>query len=347
MSKNLDVLLIILAEKTIDSYSIHALRESKRERSANRGINIYAPLCRFVGLDEYADEIEENCLKILDPREYTKIRKALKNKETVRKIYLNELTEILQEYLIDSGVASKISFRVKNPYSIYKKGKRKKEKYGDINDMSAIRIIVNRIDQCYKVDGLLKKEWKEDVDERDDYIANPKANGYMSLHAYYHFEDDMPFEVQIRTKEMHEHNEYGKSSHLVYKMGDQLKKYNVQDPYWLKEIRFGNDYKSIEFKQFKDYVYTFTPKGDIIELKKGSTILDFAYHIHADVGNSCKGALVNGKIEKLSYQLRNGDRIKILVSTKNNVNMDWLDHAKTFKARKNIEKVLKAKSIFN
>ncbi len=347
LAKNLDVLLIVLADKLENSRSLHMLEPDKRIRSAKRALNIYAPLCRFVGLQPFAVEIEKNSFRVLFPGEYSKIRNILTEISSFSNVYLKEISEMIKKYLDDNRIHSTVSYRIKSEYSIYKKYKLHSEKddsydYSSVADIAALRILVNTVDECYKVEDLLKEVWDEDYKHRDDYIENKKQSGYQSLHCYFYIEKDYPLEIQIRTYDMHEQNEYGKSSHLFYKMGDIFKKHGVKESFWLKEIKFGNDYQDQNINLFKDYVYVFTPKGDIIELPKGSSVLDFAYAIHDDIGNKCAGALVNDEMKKLTQIVENGDRVLIKTGNKVNVSRDWLTSVKTPRARSNIRKALRA-----
>jgi GTP pyrophosphokinase len=296
-------------------------------------------------------ELEKNGFMILFPSEYFRIKKFIKNKSVLTKNMLENVRELIYEYLQKNGLDPKISYRIKSEYSIfdkslrYKKQGKLKEGLENLYDIAAMRILVNTVEECYLVEDLLKKIWISEPSERDDYIANPKPGGYRSLHNVFHIDQDFVVEIQIRTFKMHEENEYGKASHLFYKYGSHFRKYLKKNPDWLKNSGISHIINEDKLGHFSDFVYVFTPKGDIIELPRGATALDFAYAIHEDIGNRCMGAMINKKIEKLSYELNDGDKIEIRISnSKNNANEDWLDVVKTRYARKCIRKAVRQKN---
>jgi GTP pyrophosphokinase len=267
---------------------------------------------------------------------------------------LENIRELIYDYLEKNGIKPKISYRIKTEYSIFEKAIRYKEQgklkgdYANLYDIAAMRILVETVEECYLVEDLLNKIWTSESSERDDYIANPKPGGYSSLHNVFRIDQDFVVEIQIKTFEMHEENEYGNSSHLFYKYGSHFRKYLKNNPEWLKNSGISHIINSDKLGHFSDFVYVFTPKGDIIELPRGATTLDFAYAIHEDIGNHCIGAMVNKKIEKLSYVLNDGDKIEIKISnSKNNVNKDWLDIVNTRYARKCVRKAVRQKKDSN
>lgn len=218
-------------------------------------------------------------------------------------------------------------------------------KLSNILDIAGMRIIVDTIDECYLTEDIVNKIWSANDGDREDYIKKPKPSGYQSLHIIFAINKDMNLEVQIRTHKMHEENEFGNASHFFYKIGDKFKENVLENPNWLKEINYWENQSSFidnsEITQFKDFVYTFTPKGDIIELPRGANIIDFAYAIHSRIGNNCIGGVVNGNIVKLDYEIKDGDRVEILTSNHNKKpSVDWEKTAKTKKAKGLIKKSL-------
>ena len=348
LSNDLNVLLILLADKVQGSKTLHALDHEARLHSANRSLHIYAPICKLVGLSEFATELEKNAFRTLYPSEFYKIRNTLRQGSLMTRNYLKNIKDLLTEHLIEKGINARISFRIKSEYSLFNKALHYKENnkftdYSDINDVAALRIIVDTVEQCYVVEDLLKELWEMDPDERDDYIENPKPAGYRSIHDVFYVEKDFPLEIQIRTEEMHEENEFGNASHLFYKHGDKFKKYLQKNPDWLKTLDYKQAKEVSELQHFSDKVYPVTPKGDIIELPRGSSILDFAYDIHEEMGNRCVGGFVNGDIKKFSYKVQDGETVEIRISNKDNVSRDWLNIVVSPKAKKCIRRVLREK----
>ncbi len=347
LSNDLNVLLILLADKVEGSKTLYALDPVKRKDSANRCLNIYAPICRLVGLSKFAGVIEKNGFQTLYPSEYFKIKKMLKEKSVITNNYLKNVKDLIQEYLTKNKINSKVTYRIKSEYSIFNKFLNYKEKrknikdYSEIKDIAALRIIVDTVEQCYVVESLLKRSWDSVEEERDDYITNPKPTGYKSLHNVFELENDLTLEIQIRTKEMHEYNEFGNASHIFYKYGGKFKDYLKENPDLLKTLNFKRAEEISELQHFSNMVYAFTPKGDIIELPRGASVLDFAYEIHEDLGNRCVGAFVNDDIKKLSHKIEDGDKVEIKMTNKPKVSRDWLDYVSTHKAKKCIRRVLK------
>jgi len=346
LSNDLNVLLILLVDKVEGSKTLHALPPEKKKESANRCLYIYAPVCRLVGLGKFAAEIEKNGFKTLYPGEYYRIKRMLEDRALMTRNYLRNIKELLLDYFKEKDVEAIISFRIKSEYSIFNKSlsyknKRKASNYSDIKDVAALRIIVDTVEQCYLIEDMLKDLWKHDDEERDDYIANPKPTGYQSIHTLFFIEEDFPLEVQIRTKVMHDFNEFGNASHIFYKYSGKFKKNLSKNPDWLKTLNFKKAEEVSDLQHFSEKVYVFTPKGDIIELPRGACALDFAYEIHEDLGNKCVGALVNGEIKKLSYKLQDGEKIEIRITNKLNVNRDWFDFIITQKAKKCMRRVFR------
>ena len=349
LSNDLNVLLILLADKVQGSKTLHALDYETKLNSSNRSLYIYAPICRLVGLGKFASELEKNAFRTLYPSEFYKIRNILRQESLMTRNYLKNIRDLLIDHLKDKGINAVIGYRIKSEYSIFNKAlgykeENKFEGYDDIKDVAALRIIVDTVEECYVVEDLLKELWEMDPNERDDYIANPKPAGYRSLHNIFFIEKDFPLEVQIRTEEMHDENEFGNASHIFYKHGDKFRKYLGKNPDWLKTLNYNQAKEVSDLQHFSDKVYPVTPKGDIIELPRGSSVLDFAYEIHEEMGNRCVGGFVNGNIKKLSYKVQDGEAIEIRTTNKNNVSRDWLEIVVTPKAKKSIRRVLREKN---
>lgn len=363
MATDLRVLLLRIADKASNSKYLYILEPEKRESSAKRLLRLYSPLSRMVGLGSIAKIMENNAFKILAPAEYMQIDKLLANLEPKIKNYMEETIPVIKELLESEGIKAETQYRIKHHYGIYKKYNYLLEKKRDpgknfegILDQVGMRIIVNTVEDCYKTEDIIKKLWQTIESERDDYILNPRPSGYRSLHNIVKTKKGFPIEIQIRTHEMHEFNEYGPASHTIYKLSDKnaqntktverIKGLIRENPFWLKNLVYiENSQDSLESKKvdyFAANIYCFTPKGDIIELPKNATVLDFAYAIHDDIGNRCTGATINGAIAKLSDTLSNGDTVDIKTQKANKKpSKDWIKFVVTKKARHSINKFLK------
>ncbi len=353
LAKDMRVLLIRLADKVDNIATAFALPKKQRKIVAERALNIYSPICRLLGLMQFTKTLEDHAFKILYPSQYYKIESTISEKRPQLQKYLIETKSVLRDLLNERNIKSQIDYRLKHIYGIHrkilkyaKKGERIGKQYEGIYDIAAMRILVKTKDQCYEAEGLLNELWTPVPNTRDDYIQNPKASGYQALHNTYKVEDNVNLEIQIKTEDMHEVSEYGLASHIFYKIGDRFKQNLRDNPNWIKELdswklEAGIKEKEAKITHFSDNVYVFTPQGDIKRLDQGATTLDFAYEIHTKVGNSCIGAIVNDKIEKLEYKLKNGDQVEIrTLSSKKKPSRDWLNIAKTRKAQNAIRKSL-------
>ncbi len=345
--KNPKTLIIRLADKVDNIRSAYVLPKENAEKIAEKAMYLYSPLCRLLGIHRFVVELENEAFKILDPGEYYSIKSYLKRKKPEMEEVFKDTSMFITEVLAEKNIKAKVDYRIKHAYSIYRKAQkyRAQKSYKGLHqiyDIAAMRIIVETIEQCYMVEDILKQVWTCVPEERDDYISNPKPNGYKSIHNTFVVSHSMNLEIQIKTKEMHEENEFGIASHSFYKTGEHLAKNLQTDPTWLSEINFIRNKEDIKIDHFNKYVYVFTPKGDIKQLAKGSTPIDFAYTIHKDLGNACVGATVNGEFQKLSYTLKDGDRVEIKVMKHKKLpSPDWLDFVKTRKAREEIRKSLR------
>jgi len=339
------VLIIRLADKVDNIKTAHKLDHGLAFRVAEKALYIYSPICHLLGLSTFSKELENGALKILNPGEYYFISKYLETREEkINKIF-EDATKVLKEILKENGVKAKIDQRIKNIYSIYAKLARRGNeniKMSDIKDIAAMRIIVDTVENCYKTENLLCQLWDNIPKLRDDYIAKPRISGYKSIHNIYIVDPALHMEVQIESKDMYEENEFGRASHAFYKIGEYLKENLEDNPDFLKEIHYKVGETSIKIPQFSNKIYVFTPLGDIIELPKGANLIDFAYEIHGDVGNSAVGGTINGHFQSLAHELHTGDRVDVQTSKSKKLSgSDWLKIAKTKKARDAIKKALK------
>lgn len=355
LAKDLRVLLIRLADKADNIETAFALTRKHRKQVAERAFYVYAPITRLLGLSSLTKDLENGAFKVLYPKEYFLIETAITDRKPTIEKFFRENIPVVKDLLKEEGIKADISYRIKHIYGIYRKAKHLAGKglkkigkdYSGVYDIAAMRVIVDTEENCYKTEALLCELWDSIVEVRDDYIKNPKPSGYKSIHNHHIADDSLQIEVQIRTKEMHEINEYGPASHVYYKVGESLKKNLGRSDDILKELSQWkeeqlNNEGDTSLDQFTDNVYAFTPKGDIIELPKGSSVIDFAYGVHTGIGNSCVGAVVNGEIVKLDYQIRNGDQVIIkTLSSKKLPSRDWLKFAKSARTKAHIRKALR------
>uniref|UniRef100_A0A7C4XIJ1 Bifunctional (P)ppGpp synthetase/guanosine-3',5'-bis(Diphosphate) 3'-pyrophosphohydrolase n=1 Tax=candidate division WWE3 bacterium TaxID=2053526 RepID=A0A7C4XIJ1_UNCKA len=352
--KDLRVLLIRLADKADNIDTAYALSRELGLKMAGRALYLYAPIARLLQLGNLYKDLENGGFKVLHPNKFYTIEQAVKQKLPQLEAFFSENIPAVQELLKENGIESEINYRIKHIYSIYKKVQKyhlkvdkKNPDFSQIYDISAMRIIVETLEDCYKAEDLMNQIWEQQLDFRDDYIKTPKPSGYQSLHNVYKTDNGDFIEVQIKTKQMHEFNEFGLASHVFYKIGDKFKKNLKDNPDFIKEFSNWKQEQEIDesgskITQFEAKTYAFTPKGDIIEIPAGGCVVDFAYGVHTSVGNSCSGALVNGQIQKLNYVIKTGDTVEIKTSpTRKKPNRDWLDFVKSERAKTNIRKELR------
>ncbi len=349
-----DILVIRIADKLDNlNYSFNFPSES-RNRLAQRALDIYSPIARFLGLSGFVSKLEDQAFKILYPADYYRITHYINSIKDDVILIFEDSKLFIEDLCAENSIPSQVKFRIKKPYSIFKKertylakGIEPKPDFSHLPDILAMRILVETVEQCYLMDSLLKGAWPTTEEPTEDLIANPRPSGYMSLHSVFKLSRKFSIEVQIRTFEMHEVNEFGVASHLFYKAGATFRKKLLNDPDWLKKLNYwGKDIafdsaEGLKEKPFSTKIYTFTPKGDIIELDRGATVIDFAYAVHEDIGRNFTGCLVNGAIAKASHVLNDGDVIEIKASKKQKLpSIDWLDFVITSKARGCIRKEL-------
>jgi guanosine-3',5'-bis(diphosphate) 3'-pyrophosphohydrolase len=353
MGDDVRVILIKLADRLHNMRTLNHMPEEKRLRIAQETMDIFAPLANRLGIWEIKWELEDLSFRYLDPEGYKEIAEKLADKRINREQEIQTIIEELKTILREGGIKAEISGRPKHIFSIFQKMKKKNEVFEMVRDLRAIRLIVSDIPSCYSALGIIHTHWRPIPNEFDDYIASPKDNFYQSLHTSVIYSDHKPLEVQIRTPEMHENAEFGIAAHWRYKeKGPQNSQYE-QRINWLRKImewrqdvddaqEFVDGMKS---DVFEDRVFVFTPRGDIIDMPAGSTPIDFAYNVHTEIGNRCRGAKVNGKLVSLDYQLKTGDQVEILAAKHGGPSRDWLNPhlslVKTERARSKIRQWFK------
>jgi len=348
MADDIRVVLIKLADRLHNMRTLEALPADRQKKIAQETMEIYAPLASRLGIWQFKWELEDLAFKCLNPEKYQELAALLDTTRRNREHYIAQAIAALQQALDEQGIQAQIAGRPKHIYSIYRKMQRKHRDFDQIYDLLAIRVIVNDVRECYAALGIVHSLWRPIPGEFDDYIAMPKENMYQSLHTAVIFADGLPLEVQIRTHEMHRISEYGIAAHWRYKEGGRRDvtfenkiAWLRQLMEWRRDIADAQEFvESLKTDIFRDQVYVFTPKGDIIDLPAGSTPVDFAYRIHSDIGHRCRGAKVNGRLVPLDYQLKNGDRVEILTAKSGGPSRDWLNpnlgYIKTHNARDKI-----------
>lgn len=343
--------LVKLADRLHNMRTLGYMPPHKQAKTAHETMEIFAPLANRLGIWQIKWELEDLSFRYLEPEAYKSIAHSIDERRADREQYVSVVAEKLRKELAKHGIEkAHVSARPKHIYSIYRKMQRKQLPFSEIYDVRAIRVIVNSTPECYLVLGLVHNLWRPIAQEFDDYIAAPKDNFYQSLHTAVIDDNGKTLEVQIRTWEMHEHAEYGVAAHWRYKEGNRTHDSHFEKrlKYLRRLMEFGPEVRedtdaflnTMKDEVFQDRVYAYTPKGDIVDLPVGATPIDFAYHIHTEIGNRCRGAKIHGKLVNLNYQLKTGDQVEIITSNRGGPSMDWLNtdlgYTKTARARAKI-----------
>lgn len=349
MSKDIRVILIKLADRLHNMRTLESMAPEKRVRIAQETMDIYAPIANRLGISWIKTELEDLSFKYLHPKEYQMLMDNLAARQKEREMYIEEVKGILKEKISAGNINCEVYGRVKHLYSIYRKMKVQNVDLNQIYDILAFRVLVNTVQECYEVLGIIHANWKPIPGRFKDFIALPKVNGYKSLHTTVLGPKGERIEIQIRTYEMHRVAELGIAAHWKYKEGKLIREKSANEFEWLrqlmeiqKDVRDPDEFiGNVKLEMFQDEVFVFTPNGDVKELPAGSTPVDFAYAVHTDVGHRCSGAKVNNQIVPLRYQLRNGDVVEIITSNEPKVNRDWLTFVKSSRALSKIRAYLK------
>ena len=359
MATDIRVILIKLADRLHNMRTISALPKQKQIEKARETLDIYAPIAHRLGIHAIKWELEDLAFQTLHPRKYNEIKGLVAQQRAERERYVNQAAGYLTKELDELGIQAEISGRAKHFYSIYAKMTKKGREFNEIYDLTAMRVIVDSVKDCYGAVGVIHSLWKPLPGRFKDFVAMPKFNMYQSLHTTVIGPEGRPLEIQIRTREMHDLAEYGIAAHWMYKetapRGDGAGGPRGSDGKlkwlrslldWQQEEADPREFmETLKVDLFEDEVFVFTPKGEVKSLASGATPLDFAYEIHTDVGHRCVGAKVNGKIVPLSYQLRSGDIVEVLTSKRERgPSRDWLALVKTTRARNKIKAWFKAES---
>lgn len=352
MAKDIRVILIKLADRLHNMRTLKFMPEEKAKYKAKETLEIYGGIAHRIGISKIKWELEDLALKYIDPEGYRELSDKITMKRSQRQEYIDKIVHLLEEKFKEVDINCEVSGRPKHFYSIYKKMKKKNKTFEEIYDLTAVRIIVDTVKDCYAVLGMVHTMWIPMPGRFKDYIAMPKPNLYQSLHTTVIGPDGEPVEIQIRTHEMHEIAENGIAAHWKYKEGitgnqdakmEQKLKWLRQMMEWEKDVKDPQEFlDSLKEDVFNSQVYVFTPKGDVIELPAESTPIDFAYRVHSKVGNKCVGAKINGRLVPIDYKLQNGEIVEVITSANSTgPSRDWLKIVKTPNARNRIRQFFK------
>ncbi|NTU70802.1 MAG: bifunctional (p)ppGpp synthetase/guanosine-3',5'-bis(diphosphate) 3'-pyrophosphohydrolase [Coriobacteriia bacterium] len=344
MAKDIRVILIKLADRLHNMRTLAALPEQRRIEKARETMEIYAPLAHRLGISSIKWELEDLAFYYLEPHKFHQVSRMVADSRKAREDYTAQVIHQLDDELSAVGITAKISGRPKHLYSVYQKMTQKGKDFNEIHDLIALRVIVDSVKDVYGALGTVHSIWKPMPGRFKDYVAMPKFNMYQSLHTTVIGPSGSPLEIQIRSEDMHRTAEYGVAAHWRYKEGsrgedafDERLAWLRQMLEWQTELKDPREFmEALKIDLFEEEVFVFSPKGDVISLKRGSTPIDFAYAIHTEVGNHCVGAKVNGSIVPLGYELQMGDRIEVLTNKNSKPSRDWLNIVKTSSAKSKI-----------
>lgn len=352
MAKDLRVILIKFADRLHNLKTLESLPPSKQLRIARESLEIYAPIANRLGIGELKGNLEDYAFKYVYPKEYEWTTRLLKNKFPKKEKYIRKIKKIVRKEIEKESIKSvSVHGRTKRLYSLYKKLLKYEGDINKIYDLIALRIIVPTISDCYAVLGIIHNKWKPLKGRIKDYIAQPKPNGYQSLHTTVFCDEGEIVEFQIRTPKMHEEAEYGIAAHWHYteeKASEKVKrdlKWVKELTKWQKEIQENQKYlENLKIDVFQNRIFALTPKGEVIDLPEGSTPIDFAYHVHTDIGNKCAGVRINDKIASIDTKINSGDVVEIITDKNRKYpSADWLKFVKTNMAKQKIRWEIKQK----
>lgn len=333
MVEDVRVVMIKLADRVHNMRTLEGHQEHKRRRIARETLEIFAPLANRLGIWQMKWELEDLSFRYLEPVTYRNLSWAMDQKRAERVSWMDETAETLAKALNDAGIKAEINGRPKHIYGIYRKMRRKDVPFDQIYDIHGFRIIVDSLSDCYATLGVVHSHWRPIPGEFDDYIASPKDNMYRSLHTAVVASNGKPMEVQIRTHEMHQVAEFGIAAHWRYKEDRQANQYLDNKIAWIRQlmewrqdVTDAREFVSgMKTDVFQDRVYVFTPRGDVIDLPRNSTPIDFAYRVHTELGHRCRGAKINGRLVPLDFQLQNGDQVEVISAKRGGPSRDWIN----------------------
>lgn len=355
MANDLRVVIIKFADRLHNLRTLQHLRPDKARRIAVEAIEVYAPLANRLGMGKLKGDLEDAAFPYAYPEEYKQIEDIIKERKGLYEKYLTEVSDELKKELRKNKIkVNEINYRIKHKYSLYRKLLRYDMDIDKIYDVVALRVVVDTVEECYRVLGLVHAIWNPLPGRIKDYIAVPKPNGYRSIHTTIFTGLGGIAEIQIRTKEMHAEAAYGVAAHFAYKeQGDKKAKEDKNKFKWIEELKELNYYPDepkkfidhLKMDFFNDRIFVFTPKGDVIDMPDESCPIDFAYSVHSDIGNHTFGAKVNGKMVQLFTQLKNGDIVEIITKKDSKPSSKWLEFVKTTIAKKHIKSYLEKNSL--
>src|SRR5437016_1460181 len=345
MVDDIRVVLIKLADRLHNMRTLKHLPEERRQNVARETLDIYAPLAHRLGMGKVRSELEDLAFRFVDPIGYDQVRAAVESRRKAGEHFLAGVVKVIQGKLKENGVDARVESRIKRLYSIQQKLLRQRVTVDQVYDLLAVRVITKSIKDCYTVLGAIHQMWRPVPGRIKDFIAMPRPNLYQSLHTTVITESGHQFEVQIRSEDMHKMAEEGIAAHWKYKDGSPVSAKDEQRLAWLRQVvEWQQDVKdpseflsTLKVDLYPEEVYTFTPKGKVVILPRDASAVDFAYAIHTEVGHTCVGAKVNGRIVPLRYKLRNGDVVEIMTQPGHNPSRDWLGFAKSSRARNKVK----------
>lgn len=358
LAEDIRVVIIKLMDRLHNMETLEHVRPEKQKRIAMETLELYAPLADRLGMWDVKAKLEDLAFPYVNPEEYKWLKDQIKSRKEVGEAYLKSIKPILESALKEDGIDAKIVYRAKHLLSIWKKLTRRDMDFDRIRDLVAMRVIVNNVDDCYKALGVLHKVWKPVPGHIKDFIALPKTNGYQSLHTYVFGPGKKTVSVQIRTVAMDEEAEFGIAAHWFYEAEGKraiTRKLDEKKFAWVRQLQewqkehAGKDHtdalSALKIDFFKDRIFVFTPKGDVIDLPEGAGPIDFAYNVHSEIGDRMSGAKVNNKMVPFSHRLKSGDTVTILTQKNKKPTKDWLDYAKTSIARSHIRGFLRKEGL--